>query len=251
MLKPKLNVLILISLVLISLLFLTSKNIPEKTELQPVHYYGAVLPHHLLAKDLMDDFLSKITYSPEKIYVIGPNHQEIGNAMVITNQNSETDRLLKLNFIRSEHQITSVEHSVKVFQDIFSEKYPGSQIIPLVISSKLSTSDLEKLVDYLSKNSSDKTLIICSTDFSHYKTLNEANDFDQKSLEAITQKKYSEIFSFNNDYIDSPKSLIIFLKTLSNLNKDKLTVLNHSNSAIINHDINNPSTTSYYELAFE
>lgn len=244
-----LGVILVISLLIFGSFFYLFDQKKQSTSV--VHYSGAVLPHHILAKDFIDDFIARLSYIPDKIYVIGPNHPEIGNSLVITNQNLETLELLKLGFIQSNDQIISQEHSVNIYQEILISKYPQSQIIPLIISSNINLDKMENLINYLYQNSTDKTLIICSTDFSHYRSLSEANSFDQKSLNFITQKKYSEIFNLNNDFIDSPKSLIIVLKTLDKLGKNHLTVLNHSNAAIINQEFNSPSTTSYFELGFE
>ena len=242
--------LILSSLLILYLVFLFFPK-KEQSLITVPKYVGAVLPHDILAKDLVDDFLSKLNYLPEKIYLIGPNHFEVGNSVVITNQNSETNNLLNFDFIKSNNEVISKEHSITVFQNILSVKYPQTKIIPLIISANTSLSNIDSLVDYLSKNNTDSTLFICSVDFSHYKSLTEANIFDQQTLDFIKQKKYSKIYKLNNDYIDSPKSLIIFLKTLDKIGKNKLTVFNHSNSSVINDDVTSSSTTGHFELAFE
>lgn len=237
------------SLIIFCLVFLFSSRKNQPTN-SPPKYVGAVLPHDTLATNLVDDFLSRLNYLPQKIYIIGPNHFEVGNAVVITNTNPETNNLLNFNFIKSNNEIITKEHSITVLQNIISLKYPQSQIIPLVISANTSLSNIQDLVDYLSKNNSDSTLFLCSVDFSHYRSLSQADNFDQQTLNFIQQKDYSKIASLNNDYIDSPKSLIIFMKTLDTIGNNKLTILNHSNSAIINHDPNAFSTTSHFELAF-
>lgn len=240
---------ILSSLIVLYLVFCFFNQ--EKQPIVTPKYVGTVLPHDVLAKDLVDDFLSRLNYLPQKIYLIGPNHFEVGNSVVITDQNSETNNLLNFDFIKSNNEVIAKEHSITVFQNILSVKYPQTKIIPLIISANTSLSDIDSLVDYLSKNNTDSTLFICSVDFSHYKSLTEANIFDQQTLEFIKQKNYSKIYKLNNDYIDSPKSLIIFLKTLDKIGKNKLTVLNHSNSAVINNDVTSSSTTGHFELAFE
>lgn len=253
MLKVKLTIGIIVSSFIIFglVFFYHSNQVKNISPGSTSPYVGAVLPHHLLAKDLIDDFFSRLNYYPKKIYIIGPNHFELGNSPVITNDNSESNQLIGFDFIRTNNNIISQEHSINVFQDIFINKYPESLIIPLIISSKLSNTDLEKLVDYLVQNTDDKTLIICSTDFSHYRSLHEANDFDQTTIDLISKKKYSEIYQLDNNYIDSPKSVLILLKTLGKIKKDKITIIDHSNSAIISHDFKNPSTTSYFELVFQ
>jgi AmmeMemoRadiSam system protein B len=242
--------LILSSLIIFCLVFLLSNQKKQSVETAP-KYIGAVLPHDILAVNLVDDFLSRLNYLPEKIYIIGPNHFEVGNSVVITNNNPETNSLLNFNFIKSNDEVITKEHSITVLENIFLPKYPQSQIIPLIISANISLSNMENLIDYLSKNISDTTLLLCSVDFSHYRSLSEADIFDQQSIEFIKEKDYSKIYTLNNDYVDSPKSLIIFLKTLDKIGKNKLTILNHSNSAIINQDLNATSTTSHFELAFE
>lgn len=241
---------ILSSLIIFYLVFLFFHQKKQDPIADP-KYVGAVLPHDVLAKSLVDDFLSRLNYIPEKIYLIGPNHFEVGNSVIITDKNSETNNLLNFDFIKSNNEIIAKEHSITVFQNILLNKYPQVKIIPLIISANTSLSNMDSLVDYFSKNNTDTTLFICSVDFSHYKSLTEANIFDQQTLDFIKQKKYSKIYKLNNDNIDSPKSLIIFLKTLDKINKNKLTILNHSNSAVINNDVTSSSTTGHFELAFD
>ena len=240
------------SLLLCGLSSLHYQLVSKSLVLNPSHqYFGAILPHHLLAKDFIDDFFSKLNHPPQKIYIVGPNHSEIGNSLIITNTNSESNDLTSLKTVQVNDQIISQEHSVKVFQDILIGIYPKTLVIPIIISSNLSFSDIEQLSDYLAKNTTDNTLIICSTDFSHYRSLSEANAFDEITIDMIVQKKYSEIFKLDNNYIDSGKSLLVLLKTLDKTGKNKLTIINHNNSAIINNDLHSPSTTSYFEVVFE
>ena len=238
------------SLVIFCLVFLCLNQKKQIIDTSP-KYIGAILPHDILAKNLIDDFLFRLNYLPKKIYIIGPNHFEAGNSVVITNKNSETDNLLKLKFVKSNEEVITKEHSITVFQNIISKKYSQSEIIPLIISANISLSDIENLVNYISKNSTTDTLIICSIDFSHYRSLSEADTFDQQTIEYIKQRNYQKIYGLNNNYVDSPKSLIIFLKTLNKIGKTNLTFINHSNSAIINNDLNSTSTTSHFELAFD
>ena len=84
------------SLVILGFVFLSLNQKKQKVS-SPPKYVGAILPHDILAKNLIDDFLFRLNYSPQKIYIIGPNHFEAGNSVVITNKNSETNNLLKLN----------------------------------------------------------------------------------------------------------------------------------------------------------
>lgn len=237
------------SLVILGFVFLSLNQKKQKVS-SPPKYVGAILPHDILAKNLIDDFLFRLNYSPQKIYIIGPNHFEAGNSVVITNKNSETNNLLKLNFIKSNDEVITKEHSITVFQNIIPKKYPQSEIIPLIISANISLPNIENLVNYISKNNTTNTLILCSIDFSHYRSLSDADTYDQQTLEYIKHRNYSKIYELNNNYVDSPKSLIIFLKTLDKIGKTNFTYLNHSNSAIINNDLNSTSTTSHFELAF-
>lgn len=250
MLKIKLIVVVLLISFLISGTYLTRIKKDKDVSIHQAEYAGAVLPHHLLAKNFIDDFLSKINYIPKKIYIIGPNHFEVGDSAIITNSNSESKDLVNLGYININNQVISHEHSITVFQDILSAKYPNSQIIPIVVSSKISSKDIDSLANYLSQKYTDDTLLICSTDFSHYRLFQEAQEFDNQTINLISQKKYSQIIKLNNNYIDSPKSLLVLLKTLDKIGKNKLNILNHSNSAILLNDFSIPSTTSYFELGF-
>ena len=104
----------------------------------------------------------------------------------------------------------------------------------------------EELALYIDGKSA---VIISSIDFSHYLASDIAEEKDEITLDLIKNRNYQEIAGLNSDYLDSPASLIVFLRTMELLEADNMEIIEHSNSAkIIGKDLQN--STSYYTMLF-
>ena len=87
--------------------------------------------------------------------------------------------------------------------------------------------------------------VIASVDFSHYRSLAQAEDFDIQTRAAIDGYNIEEILNYNNDHVDSPKILSLAVM----LARDQFWSLDwrwHGNSQLLQPQVDDYNTTSYY-----
>lgn len=239
------------------------RNIEENRKMND-KVKGVIIPHHLLASYIINDTLQEIL-RPEikKIIIIGPDHWEKSSrAISISNYDWETpfgnvvsDKdsvsfLSGADYINIESNVFKNEHSIGGILPFISYYSSNVEIIPLVVSQKITEEEINNVVGKLYKLSQDDSVaIVASVDFSHYLKSFEAERNDKVSLQAIEDRNYGKLLSFNNDYVDSPQSLVIFLKTLDRLGVGNLKVLHNTNSGkLIGENLS--ETTSYFGIVF-
>ncbi len=225
---------------------------------------GSILPHHLLASDLIHQVFQNIKiHSYETVVLIGPDHESILMGKVFTTLKDwqtpfgvlHTDsniisELLKNDFIIEDEDKLTIEHSISSIVP-FVKYYIGDvKIVPLAMTKQTKLSDIKKLVSDLSNSVDiDKTLFVSSVDFSHYLNIDGANQMDLISMEAIKKRDINKIMSFTNDNLDSPVSIVTMLILMEELYKADMQLLNHSNSELITKQ-KMEETTSYITYLF-
>jgi len=77
------------------------------------------------------------------------------------------------------------EHSLEVEVPFLQRVLSDFKLLPILVSHQLSEGDLDKISQTLTKYIDDKTLLIASSDMSHYPSYEQANQADKKVIEAI------------------------------------------------------------------
>lgn len=259
-------------------LFNGSKNIEclyyNKTDFMSVKNYelnydegtvrGCIVPHHLLAKDLIHEVFQHVRkYNYKTVVLIGPDHESTDMGKIFTTLNDwqtptgilKTDKkitteLLKSSFVSKNDEKLIKEHSTSGIIPFIKYYMDDVEVITLVITKQAKLEDIDVLVEELYKNVNvEGTLFIASIDFSHYLDLNKANDMDLVSMDAIKDKDINKIMEFTNDNLDSPISIAMMLKLMDKAGVKNLSVLNHSNSELITKK-RIEETTSYITYLF-
>ncbi len=207
---------------------------------------AAIIPHHLLAKDLIEDLGQRVSRNKKirKVFIIGPNHDEIGKGPLLTDSNQ-----LKSNFLILDKETIEKDHSCWAPRSILQKYFSNVEINCILISSKANIVELQEIAKEISFNNQE-TLVVISTDFSHYLTKDEADKNDITTQDLISQKNVDSILRLNNGFVDSPKSLAFLFFYLKNINNIDQKILNHLNSSQILNQPNLASTTSYFEIIF-
>ncbi len=236
----------------------------DKNEKVQENIKGVIVPHHLLASHIIADTLHEVL-KPEikKVIIIGPDHYEKGSTVITTSDyvwetpfqkvfpDIETINFLaKKDYVNINQKILENEHSISGLIPFISHYSPEVQAIPLIISQRITKEEIDDISEELYKLSQDDSVaIIVSVDFSHYLTSSEAEENDEISFQAIKNRNYEKLLTFNNDYVDSPQSLVIFLKTLDRLGIYNLEVLHNTNSGRL---VGDPfvENTSYFGIVF-
>lgn len=212
---------------------------------------GAVIPHHLLAKELIEDLAVRLQkQNPGRIFIIGPNHYEIGKNKIITDNPEFLNQTNRSQFISLDIDTISSEHSCSTPVSILKPFLFQSQFICLILSSNLKNSEISQLSAILSSNLQPSDILIVSSDFSHYLDLFSANQNDEITQGYIEKNNTDSLFKLDNRYLDSPASLVTLLTALSVSGPPHPQIINHLNSAQILNQPNLPSTTSYFEIIY-
>lgn len=225
---------------------------------------GSILPHHLLASDLIHEVFQNVKmHNYETVVLIGPDHESVQMGKIFTTLKDwqtpfgvlHTDsniikELLKNDFLIEDDNKLTIEHSISSIVPFVKYYLKDAKIVSLAMTKQTNLKDIEKLVDDLNNLIDiDKTLFIASVDFSHYLDLEHANNMDFISMEAIENKDINKIMSFTNDNLDSPVSIVTILTMMDKLYKTNIHMLNHSNSELITKQ-SMDETTSYITYIF-
>lgn len=239
----------------------------EYAKSQNKHYAqniaGGIIPHHLLPGYILADFFKRLQkQDPKTIILMGPNHNERGTFNVLSSDygwetpygNVHPD-LEKINLLVSQgtakidNTVLPNDHAVAGSLPFLKYYLPHTKIVPLLLSGFMKIDDAEMLSRNLEKIIDKDTIVISAVDFSHYLSIEEADKNDEVSLALIKDNDYRKIMSLNNDYLDSPASIVTLLMTMKSLKTDQMSVLHHDNSGKITKN-NREGTTSYYSIIF-
>jgi hypothetical protein len=241
--------------------FTKAVKIAEKT-LKKNNIYSIVVPHHLLASEYIAQLIKMSSGREIKtVVILGPNHEDIGSDCIATTKAKwdtplglvETNEKLVDNFttdfkLKSDYQVFINEHSVGAIIPFVKYYLPQAKILPIIFSSYAGINEAEEISRWLTDNLSPESLIIVSTDFSHYLTKQQADQNDEIIRQLILEHDIDKIMVLNNDYIDSPISLAIVL-IYANQNGLKTEIINNSNSFDFSM-IKPTETTSYFAITF-
>lgn len=186
---------------------------------------GLIVPHHLIAGELISEAFHHINPDLiDTVILLGPNHYELGTAPVITSASSwdTTFGLLASSpsisqFTRSElitiDDITiQNDHSITGLIPYIKYYLPEVKIVPLLISNRMDQNQITQLANLTSKGLNNRTLILLSVDFSHQNTSDNARQFDKITWEYIKNNNSKAIRKLNNNYLDAPTALSIYLE---------------------------------------
>lgn len=221
---------------------------------------GGIVPHHLLADRMIADFFYVVSKAnPEIVFVIGPNHkgegvQPIHTASwdwntpygVLESDEEIVKELQKTPKVSEDFELMEREHSISCLVPYIKYFMPQVKIVPLLLTSTDSIGGNVELGKTLVKMAGNKRcLFIASVDFSHYLSPEESDKKDEITKKILLERNIQGIRSMDNDYLDSPASIITLLSAMETLGASHQQILEHNNSARISGK-NSDSTTSYF-----
>lgn len=226
---------------------------------------GGVIPHHLLASNLIADFYSRLPQETIKtIFLIGPNHEEKGAFFSLSSlfewdtpfgfvepDEKIINDLVAKGVIQIDENVLETEHSVGNHFAFIKYYLPNVKVVPIIFSENVGQKEIKFVVDNLKDYlAQEGNIMIASIDFSHYLTEGQAEKNDQESLAAMQDFNYQQLLSYGNEHLDSSTSIIAMLMSMNEVGVDDFEVLYNTNSAkILGYD--NLETTSYFSLIFQ
>ena len=159
---------------------------------------GLTLPHHLPAADIMAGGLAGLrgqTY--ERIIVISPEHYKRGKTPFSVPARDfltclgpvSLDRAgaaaLLANPLVSPSNLFSHEHGVRALLPFLAAMFPDTPVLPVALSVSSDREQWDSLAESLRPLLTENTLLLQSTDFSHYLTWPESAIKDGETLRVL------------------------------------------------------------------
>ncbi|MBP7875550.1 AmmeMemoRadiSam system protein B [Candidatus Woesebacteria bacterium] len=227
-------------------------------------FLALVVPHHDLILVLFQSFYNSISQSERarvrQIIFLAPNHFQPEQTVIKTTSLPLVYSALQVVPINQKRaaELTSIgvvdeptvfknEHAIMLHVPLIQENFPQAEVTPLLFTQNIPVSMLDELSFFLKKQIDDAdTLVIVSTDFSHYLSEFEAKQNDQHTLELIHAGDKQAMLGLSDDYVDCPACLYVLLSLLDTNRVPEL--LFHGNSAQFMSLAEADPTTSYCAL---
>lgn len=235
---------------------------PGSIEPEPP-FTGGIIPHHLVAGSLIGELFARLkNQNPKTIILIGPNHYERGDAIVISSPNDwETkfgvvgtdqqilDTLHEKNLVSFNNEVMVEEHSTQGMMPYVSYFTPQAKVVPLILSALITKQELEKLAIALEEYVKNGAIVIAPVDFSHHLTADEASERDKVTLEVIQTKDIDRLLKLKSQYTDSAASIALLIMLMEKTGHGTFTLDHHTNSGELLGDLSR-EVTSYITGTF-
>jgi len=227
--------------------------------------FGGIIPHHLLAAPLIAGFFEGMANQKvTTVILLSPNHHGVGKYNIASSKGvwttifgdleTDTSKVIQLENYKAAfvtEDVFDTEHGIYGITPFIKKTFPNAKMIPIVIKGGTPKQECDKLVQALNNLADNQTIILVSSDFSHYLTSDQADIHDKESIPAIESFDTDKVF--NIDYeknIDSPESVYTLLKVMQ-LKKATVPILiENTNSAKLTGHPEVQSTTSYLTMYF-
>ena len=244
----------------------TKPGVDESDGIKSGVIKAGVVPHHLVAADLISGFFKACNVNTyDTVVIVAPNHVG-GHADVVYSRSdweafvgivgcdvdlADSFASIRISdvLIEEADDLIESDHSASVMIPYISHYLPDAKVAPVLVSRTLSLDNTLAFASELSRiivESEKRVLLVCSIDFSHFLTPSEAAENDRVTEDAIRTSDYQKIHDLQNEYVDSPASLIIFLRYLEYLNVKAEIIDNTDASEFLGYGIG--ETTSYFVI---
>jgi poly-gamma-glutamate synthesis protein (capsule biosynthesis protein) len=234
-----------------------------KTTLATGTVTGLIVPHHLLAKDLAAKaFATAASGQYQTIVLLSPDHFLAGRTAISTTARNfstvfgpvqtATDiaRQLKTLPFVGEGDFFYREHGLQAELPFVKYYFPKAKVVAVTFQPSVTKDELDQVVAVLEKNLPTASLVVQSTDFSHYLTPQQAAVRDQETLDTLEQSDPTKILSLNQpDNIDSLAAQYVQARLQQDFFHSHLNILAHKNSqAYTTSPV--ASSTSYFAATY-
>jgi len=204
-----------------------------------------ITPHHLVGNKLIDNIFSEAAEQNkgqkiDRIILVSPNHFNVGQGGVIVADGSlqekgsifETDKimlqeLLALDFVQGDKNAFYKEHGIRGLLPFVEKYFPDTKLLNIMVKDGTVSNDMEKLAQSV-MGAGGNTLVILSSDFSHYLSRTVSDWHDEKAVDIISNFDYPAVYNLETDCVTG----LYFLMKFSELqNYKQFTWVDNSNSS--------------------
>ncbi len=204
----------------------TKRAQAESLSGRPCSYYvGGVVNHHVLASDILAQFfveLGRCRPDLKTVIFLSPDHYQAGQAPFVTHMNpylvgldevtaassSITRLMAAAPFGRLDPRPFVREHGIGALVPFLHRVLPEVTVGAVAIDGRITEEKVRYLVDWLRAEIRDPhTVVIVSSDMSHYLPKEQASTHDRQTLEAFDQQDANFFFRVSDDYTDNGKGI--------------------------------------------
>jgi len=226
----------------------------------PQRITGITVPHHLLAADLIAKTIYQASgRQPKRILILSPDHCHRSTTPGSTTTRSfltttgplavdeAAARELAAKPAFSESDLFSHEHGVQALLPFIARWFPGVPVLPVALDARSRPADWQRIADALQPFVTAETLVIQSTDFSHYLSQPVAVVKDQETLRLLATGDPTRVIQLGQpDHLDSKAAQWIQMTLQREVFKVSAPVVADNRNAIrYGGRPNEPRTTSY------
>jgi len=240
----------------------------DKTLEAPKNYKirALIIPHHLTATTTIASGFKMLEHQKfSKILLLTPDHFNNCPKIACTvngifktifgevRTSSETvEKLLSSDIISNSPNLFKNEHGVFAVLPYISHYFPNVTVTPLVLSQRIPwESRRDELLKLVEDQMDSDTILIVSSDFSHYLGLSKADEMDEKTAKTIFSKDLNGITKLENpSQSDCPNCMWLLGSIADRENFYNPSVVLHTNSARILNDEKIPETTSHFSMVW-
>ncbi len=219
---------------------------------------GLALPHHALAVDLIAEGLALAKGGDyERIVIVSPDHfRRAGTPGAVAMRDfltvlgrvptdREASARLAADPLVSVSNLASHEHGFRAILPLLAEWFPGTPVVTLAVGARTTPEEWRGLAEALDPVFTEKTLLIQSTDFSHYLTPAESRARDAETLRFLALGDPDAVVDLiQPDHLDSKAAQWIQM-TLQARRGSQVAVVETRNSAHYAEGREPRKTTSY------
>lgn len=220
---------------------------------------GISVPHHLLAADLIArGFQAAAGNRYDRVIILSPDHfSRSRRPMATTRRDIETvfglvhndkvtsSALLADNALFDDSDLFTKEHGIAALLPFVRHFFPGAKVVPIAISYSASREDCEHALASIEKLIGPRTLVVQSTDYSHYLSADTARTRDQETLNIIAANDADAVMHLLQPaHMDSRASQYIQMRLQRSVFKSSATVIANRNAAQYS-EMGGARTTSY------
>lgn len=227
---------------------------------------GAILPHHIIVAKQLNQFYKTLSkkVNAKTFIIFSPNHYQEGNANIqtctnciykTTNDDLRTEtslakKIIKNDLAKENKSLFKNEHGIYSHSQFIKYYFPNAKILPIVFKWNTPKEEIEKLTNWLSKNTDAKeTFFMASVDFSHYIKSDTAKMHDISSWGSIYNFDFDNIYDLE---IDSPASIYAILKIMENKKNQKtIQVANTNTQDFYSNEIIEKTTSHQFIYFFK
>lgn len=181
---------------------------------------GLVLPHHELARELIESaWEESLKDEPDLIVLIGPDHPGLAAYPLIWTERTES----QVAFVCSRFseawikegvggEAIASDHSIETPLKFLPEGANKIPVLAMTLPKGMDAEQLDRVIEVIQAIGDKEVLLVGSVDFSHGLISEEAEAKDEESFQWIQNRNFDQIHGTGNEHFDSPETIEVLLR---------------------------------------